>query len=85
MTHLQASILKAIHAAVSTSGVSPTYEELCTATGVRSRGHMHKAVAALVASGYVRRGLGQRRRSLEIIRLPTAMGGVCPTCGRASA
>jgi len=82
LTHAQAALLRAIHHAVTTTGISPTYEELGAAVGLRSRGHVYKSVNALIAQGYVRRGLGQRRRSLEIVRWPTAFGGVCHACGR---
>lgn len=54
MTPKQKQLLDFIKDYLATSGgVSPSYEEMRTGTGLKSRGGIHRLVHALVAHGYI--------------------------------
>lgn len=56
---------------LSAAGVAPNYDEIARELDVRSKGTVHRLVAALVARGHLAK-LDRRSRSLSVLR-PIAM------------
>lgn len=69
MTPRQIRTLDFIREALTETGVCPTYAEIATGIGLRSKSNAHQAVEALVRDGHLLRGERQSDRSL---RLPGA-------------
>lgn len=51
------------------AGVSPSFEELRSALGVKSKSEVHRFLTGLEERGYVRRLKG-KVRAIEVLRLP---------------
>lgn len=71
LTRKQRDLLVFIHSCLQESGVSPSFEEMREAIGLRSKSGIHRLVKALKERGFIRH-LPNRARALEIIRLPSA-------------
>lgn len=71
LTSKQRDLLVFIHSRLQESGVSPSFEEMKEAIGLRSKSGIHRLVNALEERGFIRR-LAGRARALEIIKLPSA-------------
>ncbi len=69
LTPKQHKLLLFIHKNLQENGVSPSYEEMCEAIGVRSKSGIHRMVVSLQERQFLRR-LPYRARALEILRLP---------------
>jgi repressor LexA len=78
LTYVQDRVLRAIVEHRHRHGVSPSYRELGRVVG--GMGAAHEAIKRLEERGFIRR-VPNRARAIEVIRLPTAWGDVCPTCG----
>jgi repressor LexA len=61
LTRRQQQILDLLRGRAAAEEYPPTYSELCTELGLRSRGSVHKQVQALVRAGYVAPMHGQHR------------------------
>lgn len=71
LTTKQRDLLVFIHSSLQETGVSPSFEEMREAIGLKSKSGVHRLVQALEERGFIRR-LKSRARALEIIKLPAA-------------
>ncbi|MCW5698263.1 MAG: transcriptional repressor LexA [Rhodospirillales bacterium] len=69
LTKKQYELLVYIDNHLKSDGISPSFEEMKEALGLRSKSGIHRLITALEERGFVRR-LPHRARALEIIRLP---------------
>jgi len=71
LTRKQHELLLYIAQQVSRDGVSPSFDEMKEALGLRSKSGIHRLVTALVERGFIKR-IPNRARALEVVRLPEA-------------
>ncbi len=69
LTRKQHELLMFIHERIRESGVSPSFDEMKDALGLKSKSGIHRLITALEERGFIKR-LAHRARALEIIRLP---------------
>ncbi|MDA1132662.1 MAG: transcriptional repressor LexA [Proteobacteria bacterium] len=69
LTRKQHELLIFIRDRLEETGISPSFDEMKEALGLRSKSGIHRLVSALEERGFVRR-LAHRARALEILRLP---------------
>jgi repressor LexA len=77
LTRKQYELLVFINRRLSDGGVSPSFEEMKEALGLKSKSGIHRLISGLEERGFIRR-LPHRARALEVVRLPedTAISGV---------
>ncbi len=75
LTSKQHELLRLIHARLEESGVSPSFEEMKDALGLKSKSGVHRLINALEERGFIRR-LANRARALEVLKLPEGGGSV---------
>jgi repressor LexA len=69
LTRKQHELLLFIHERVKAGGVSPSFDEMKDALGLKSKSGIHRLITGLEERGFIRR-LAHRARALEVIRLP---------------
>ena len=69
LTRKQHELLLFIHKHLKKQGVSPSFEEMKEAVGLKSKSGIHRLVTGLEERGFLRR-LPHRARALEVLRLP---------------
>ncbi|HEY9093136.1 transcriptional repressor LexA [Parasphingorhabdus sp.] len=69
LTPKQHELLCFIHNRLEESGVSPSFEEMKDALGLKSKSGIHRLISALEERGFLRR-LPNRARALEVTKLP---------------
>ena len=69
LTKKQYELLLFIDRRLKDSGVSPSFDEMKDALGLRSKSGIHRLMTGLEERGFVRR-LPHRARALEVLRLP---------------
>ncbi len=69
LTAKQLELLRFIDARLKATGVSPSFEEMKQALGLKSKSGVHRLVEALEERRFLRR-LANRARALEVLRLP---------------
>ena len=69
LTRKQLALLQYIDRFIASSDVSPTYDEMKDALGLKSKSGIHRLITNLEERGYLRR-LPYRARALEIIKHP---------------
>ncbi len=69
LTKKQYELLRFIEARLGVNGVSPSFDEMKEALGLKSKSGIHRLIKALEERGFIRR-LPHRARALEIIKLP---------------
>ena len=69
LTRKQYELLVFINRRLAESGVSPSFEEMKEALGLRSKSGIHRLISGLEERGFIRR-LAHRARALEVVRLP---------------
>ena len=69
LTRKQHQLLLFIHEHLGEHGVSPSFDEMKNALGLRSKSGIHRLITALDERGFIRR-LAHRARAVEILRLP---------------
>ena len=76
LTRKQNELLLYINRHLTEKGVSPSFDEMKDALGLKSKSGIHRLITALEERGFIRR-LPNRARALEVIRLPetVAAGG----------
>ncbi|MFQ5955067.1 MAG: transcriptional repressor LexA [Kiloniellales bacterium] len=72
LTRKQYELLMFIHERLSASGVSPSFDEMKDALGLKSKSGIHRLITGLEERGFIKR-LPHRARALEILRLPDNM------------
>ena len=73
LTKKQYELLLFIDKRLKDSGVSPSFDEMKDALGLRSKSGIHRLMTGLEERGFVRR-LPHRARALEVLRLPENVG-----------
>lgn len=86
LTKKQYELLLFINKRLNEQGVSPSFDEMKTALGLRSKSGIHRLITGLEERGFIRR-LPHRARALEIARLPEnlAAPAAAPAAARVSA
>src|SRR5215472_5711903 len=69
LTKKQYELLLFINKRLNEQGVSPSFDEMKAALGLRSKSGIHRLITGLEERGFIRR-LPHRARALEISRLP---------------
>ena len=77
LTRKQHDLLIFIHQRLETTGISPSFEEMKEALGLKSKSGVHRLINALVERDFIRR-LPNRARALEVLRLPEAAAPARP-------
>lgn len=72
LTAKQHELLIFIQHRLDANGISPSFEEMKDALGLKSKSGIHRLISALEERGFLRR-LPNRARALEVTRLPEAM------------
>lgn len=67
LTEKQQQLLSFIDERVTATGVSPSFEEMKEALGLKSKSGIHRLITALEERGFIRR-LPHRARALEVVR-----------------
>ena len=73
LTPKQKELLLFIHRRLQEGGVSPSFEEMKDALGLKSKSGIHRLISGLEERGFIQR-LPHRARALEVLRLPDALG-----------
>ncbi len=87
LTRKQRELLQFIQERLADSGVSPSFDEMKEALGLKSKSGVHRLITGLEERGFIRR-LPHRARALEIMRLaedqrkPSAVKAVKEERGR---
>ena len=71
LTAKQHELLHFIQERLDASGISPSFEEMKEALGLKSKSGIHRLISALEERGFLRR-LPNRARALEVLKLPDA-------------
>ena len=74
LTKKQLELLRFLEKKINSSGVSPSFEEMKFALGLRSKSGIHRLICALEERGFLRK-LPHRARSIEILRAPSSLIG----------
>lgn len=82
LTRKQQELLLFIQSRLAEGGVSPSFEEMKEALGLRSKSGIHRLITGLEERGFIRR-LPHRARALEVLRLPD--GAAVPPAAAAPA
>src|SRR5437773_5928749 len=69
LTKKQHELLMFINRRLAQDGVSPSFEEMKDALGLKSKSGIHRLISGLEERGFIRR-LAHRARALEVLRLP---------------
>ncbi len=69
LTKKQHQLLTFIDERLRENGISPSFDEMKDALGLKSKSGIHRLVSALQERGFIRR-LPHRARALEVLRLP---------------
>ncbi len=69
LTRKQYELLMYIHERLNASGISPSFDEMKDALGLKSKSGIHRLITGLEERGFIKR-LPHRARALEIQRLP---------------
>lgn len=77
LTRKQLELLQYIDSHIRKRGVSPSFDEMKDALGLKSKSGIHRLITGLEERGFIRR-LAHRARALEILRLPENMGSIDP-------
>jgi len=72
LTRKQHELLIYVNQRLKEDGVSPSFDEMKDALGLRSKSGIHRLVTALEERGFIRR-LPHRARALEVLKLPDAV------------
>jgi repressor LexA len=72
LTKKQHELLLYINDQIVETGVSPSFDEMKDALGLRSKSGIHRLITALEEREFIRR-LPNRARALEVVRLPDEM------------
>ena len=73
LTRKQHELLLFINRRLNDQGISPSFDEMKEALGLRSKSGIHRLISGLEERGFIRR-LPHRARALEVVRLPDQLG-----------
>lgn len=74
LTAKQHQLLQFIHRRLQETGVSPSFDEMKDALGLKSKSGVHRLINALEERGFIKR-MANRARALEILKLPEGIEG----------
>lgn len=74
LTRKQHELICYIHDRLAEDGVSPSFEEMKDALGLKSKSGVHRLISALEEREFIRR-LPNRARALEVIKMPERADG----------
>jgi repressor LexA len=74
LTRKQHELLLFINNRLQDTGISPSFDEMKAALGLRSKSGIHRLITALEERGFIRR-LAHRARALEVLKLPESVAG----------
>ena len=77
LTRKQHELLIYINRRLADSGVSPSFEEMKEALGLKSKSGIHRLISGLEERGFIRR-LPHRARALEVVKLPEESAAKTP-------
>ncbi len=82
LTRKQHELLTFINRRLKDTGISPSFEEMKDALGLKSKSGIHRLITGLEERGFIKR-LAHRARALEVVRLPddVAVGARQPESG----
>jgi repressor LexA len=69
LTRKQYDLLVYIQKRLNESGISPSFDEMKEALGLKSKSGIHRLITGLEERGYIRR-LAHKARALEVLKLP---------------
>ena len=69
LTKKQHELLMFIHESMKETDISPSFEEMKEALGLKSKSGIHRLIGSLVERGYIER-LPNRARALRVVSLP---------------
>src|SRR3954470_9070920 len=69
LTRKQQELLIFIQKRLSQDGVSPSFDEMKDALGLKSKSGIHRLITGLEERGFIRR-LAHKARALEVLKLP---------------
>jgi repressor LexA len=72
LTRKQHELLLFIHERLGQGGVSPSFDEMKDALGLKSKSGIHRLITGLEERGFIRR-LPHRARALEVLKLPEGL------------
>jgi len=72
LTAKQRELLLFIHEKLQDGGISPSFDEMKDALGLKSKSGIHRLINGLEERGFLRR-LAHRARALEVVRLPDGL------------
>lgn len=72
LTNKQYDLLQFIDNQLKSKGVSPSFDEMKNALGLKSKSGIHRLITGLEERGFIRR-LAHRARALEVLKLPTRL------------
>lgn len=73
LTKKQYELLVFINRRLQDAGISPSFDEMKDALGLRSKSGIHRLITGLEERGFLRR-LPHRARALEVLRVPASLG-----------
>jgi repressor LexA len=77
LTRKQHELICFIEDRLGDTGISPSFEEMKEALGLKSKSGVHRLISALEERGFLRR-LPNRARALEVVRVPERSGDAAP-------
>ncbi|MEM7225853.1 MAG: transcriptional repressor LexA [Pseudomonadota bacterium] len=80
LTRKQRELLLYIHNYLGANGVSPSFDEMKEALGLKSKSGIHRLITGLVEREFIRR-LPHRARAVEVLRLPDNLASQAGTEG----
>jgi repressor LexA len=69
LTRKQRELLKFIQERLADTGISPSFDEMKEALGLKSKSGVHRLITGLEERGFIKR-LPHRARALDVVRLP---------------
>jgi len=69
LTRKQRELLKFIQERLGETGISPSFDEMKEALGLKSKSGVHRLITGLEERGFIKR-LPHRARALDVVRLP---------------
>jgi repressor LexA len=81
LTRKQYELLVYLDSQLRENGVSPSFDEMKDALGLKSKSGIHRLITGLEERGFIRR-LAHRARAIEVLRLPDNMDAPIAKAGR---
>ncbi len=83
LTRKQRELLKFIQEKLGETGISPSFDEMKEALGLKSKSGVHRLITGLEERGFIKR-LPHRARALDVVRLPEDQNAKAAQAAQAS-